>query len=66
MPAPKVSGLSRPRSAVMSNVPGLGEVSGSRLAVNAHTITTVSFGNVTSRYSTSSSMIRAVNGVIGS
>ena len=38
----------------------------SRLPVKAQTITTVPSGKVTSRYSTSSTMIRAVNGVIGS
>ena len=65
MPAPKVSGLSSSRSAVMSKLVRVA-VHPSRLPVNAHTITTVPSGKVTSRYSTSSTMMRAVNGVIGS
>ncbi len=65
MPAPKVSGLASPRSAVMSNA-SASPSTPSRLPVNAHTITTVPSGKVTSRYSTSSCSSRAVNGVIGS
>jgi cytochrome P450 len=50
-PAPNVSGRARGRSAVMSKMSGSspGPSRRSRLAVNAHTITTVSGGNLTSR-----------------
>ena len=65
MPAPNVSGLASPRSAVMSNASGSPSTP-SRLPANEQTITTVSAGKVTPRYSTSSWSRRAVNGVIGS
>ena len=65
MPAPNVSGLAGPRSAVMSNA-SASPSTPSRFPVNAQTMTIVPLGKVTSRYSTSCSAMRAVNGVIGS
>src|SRR3954451_25311145 len=71
MPAPKVMGFTPSRSAVMSKrsrdpSPVAPHARGSRFASNADTITMLPAGNTTSRYSTSSTTMRAVNGTIGS